>query len=285
LFTILPALLLLCGPALGADATVAAETSLRASPEGAEILAFVTSGTPAEVLEQREGWARVSIEGWVRSDVLEGGQPAPAAATPAPPQVEAVPATPAPAVVAAAPPAMATADAATGVPVEGVVRVKLGRFKKASAEREPVLLLPAGVELTDTESPETDRRMAEIEAEAARLKREAEIAMQGPSFRESTAARDKLMKERDVVLAERQEILMVRHGRHEAEARRLALVTGTTDSKGWFRLSTVEPGEYTVYTRLTRENVDLEWLEPITVGSAPLSLEFGEDTARGMLPK
>ena len=109
--------------------------------------------------------------------------------------------------------------------------------------------------------------------------------MQGPSFRESTASRDKLMKERDVVLAERQEILMVRHGRHEAEARRLALATATTDSKGWFTLSPVAPGEYTVYTRLTRENVDLEWLEPITVGSAALSLEFGEDTARGMLPK
>jgi len=266
LFAILPALLLLCGPALGADATVAAETSLRASPEAAEILAFVTAGTPAEVLERREGWARVSIEGWVRSDVLEGGQPAPAAATPAPP-------------------AMATADAATGVAVEGVVRVKLSRFKKASAERAPVLLLPADAELTDTESPETDRRLAELETEAARLKREAEIAMQGPSFRESTAARDELMKERDVVLAKRQEVLMVRHGRHEAEARRLALVTATTDSKGWFTLSPVAPGGYTVYTRLPRENVDLEWLEPITVGSAALSLEFGEDTARGMLPK
>jgi len=273
LFTILPALLLLCGPALGADATVAAETSLRASPEDAKILAFVISGTPAEILEQREGWARVSIEGWVRSDVLEGGQPAPAAATPAP------------AVVAAAPPAMAKADAATGVAVEGVVRVKLSRFTKASAERAPVLLLPADVELADTDPPETDRRMAELETEAARLKREAEIAMQGPSFRESTAARDELMKERDVVLAERQEILMVRHGRHEAQARRLAIVTTTTDSKGWFSLTPVAPGEYRVYSRLTRDTVDLEWLEPITVGSEALSLEFGEDTARGRLPK
>ena len=159
LFTILPALLLLCGPALGADATVSTETSLRASPDSSEILAFVTAGTPAEVLDLREGWARVRIEGWVRSDVLEGAQPAAAAATPAP------------AVVAAAPPAMATADAATGVAVEGVVRVKLSRFKKASAERAPVLLLPADAELTDTDSPETDRRMVELETEAARLKK------------------------------------------------------------------------------------------------------------------
>ena len=67
--------------------------------------------------------------------------------------------------------------------------------------------VPAGVELDDTDD-DSPQRLADLEAEAARLKSEAEQAMQGPSFYESTKERDDLMRKRDLLLAERQEIVI-----------------------------------------------------------------------------
>jgi hypothetical protein len=299
------ALLAPATPARG-GAALARETSLRSAAGGEERVAFLTPATPIEVVETRDGWVRVRIEGWVPAGDIAGAGPAgtaPAAAaatagptpvTPPPPAPTpsapppAAPVTPPPAL---APPAVVTesasgrlAAAGTSV-IEGTIRVQLSRLKKRVGAGATVLLLPAETDLETTDAA-TALRLAELEAEALRLEREAEWAMQHTSnFTEATAKRDALMAQRAEVLDKRQNILATEHGRHEQTARTAAVAQALADSKGWFRIESVPAGGYTLYTRMTRDGTDLEWIEPLTVGTGPVQVTLDETRARGMLPR
>ena len=66
------------------------------------------------------------------------------------------------------------------------------------------------------------------------------------------------------------------------DARDHALQTSLADTRGWFTLSSVPPGTYTIYGRLTRKNVDVEWIEKVTVGGAAVRIDLDETTARGL---
>ena len=170
--------------------------------------------------------------------------------------------------------------------IEGSIRVKFSRLKRRVAAGAPVLLVPAGVDLGGEMDSETSERLAALEAEAARLQGEVVHAMQHISnFTEATRVRDRLMAERDGVLAERQDVLAAVHGRHEHVARAAAVAQGIADSKGWFRISPVPPGQYTLYARMTREDTDLEWIEPLTVGAGPVQIDLDEKRAHGLLPR
>ena len=45
------------------------------------------------------------------------------------------------------------------------------------------------------------------------------------------------------------------------------------------------PGQYTLYARMTREDTDLEWIEPLTVGAGPVQIDLDEKRAHGLLPR
>lgn len=299
------AMLVVAAPASGEESTIVAETSLRPAPGAGEISAFLTAETPVQVLERAKGWVRVRIEGWVRADTLaesaaastSKADPAPSIPKPAPtpsqpppratpvtppppPPVDAVPVQPPPtAAVPSPPPAGAT--------VEGLVRVKLGRWKKASTAGLAVMLVPAEVDLgaAGTADPGAAERLAELDAEAARLAKEASEAMQKSNFTEATQLRDDLMDERDLVLAERLDLLAAEHGRREQAARTGAVATTVTDARGWFTLAPVLPGSYTLYVRLVSEKLDLEWVEPLTVGDTPVRIDLDDSKVRGLPPK
>ena len=280
-----------CLPVFGEESTLIKETSLRSEPGAGERTAFVTPDTPIEVLELRAGWVRVRIEGWVAADAVSAALPSrsvpaptPASEPPPPPPV-----TPQPEPITAPPTTIAQpavpAPAPTGVPVEGLIKVKFSRMKKKVAAGASVILLPASVGLgADPVPPETAKRLADLESEAARLQKDIEKAMQMSNFTEATRRRDEVRREREGILEERQQILAAEHGRHEHAARAAAVVSEIADSKGFFRISSVSPGAYTLYARMTRDNVDLEWIEPLDVGSAALRIDLDETTARGMLP-
>ena len=294
MFSILAALVVLASSptTLGSEPErqLSSDTSMRSSPEGGPVSAFLTAETRVRVIERKGDWVRVVLEGWIRADVLEAGSvsstsqpPSTPAAVPPPP-----PPTPAPAVVAPATvPAVATSSA-TIPAVEGLVQVKLSRRKKASASEAPVYLLPLTADLQSADAsatPEARQQLAELEAQAAQLHADAVKAMQGVNFTESTKLRDRLMRQRDDVLGQRLEQLIVWHGQNEVVARSAAVAKSTTDSKGWFEIPPVPPGDYTIYTRLANDDLDVEWIETVSVGSETLRLDLDETRARGMAPK
>ena len=289
-------LCLACLPVFGEESALIKETSLRSEPGSGERTAFVTPDTPIEVLELREGWVRVRIEGWVPADAVAAAlsprtvpQQTPDTEPPPPPPVTPPPApATAPPTTIARPPAPAPANltAPAGVPVEGLIKVKLSRLKKKVAAGAPVMLVPATVGMGQgLMTPETAKRLADLEAEAARLQGDIEKAMQMSNFTEATQRRDELRRERNGILDERLLVLAAEHGRNEHTARAAAVASGIADSKGFFRMTSVPPGAYTLYARMSGDDVDLEWIEPVDIGSAALRVDLDETTARGMMPK
>jgi hypothetical protein len=281
------------------ESTVVTETTLRPAPDAGEISAFLTAETPVEVVERRDDWVRVRVEGWVRANAVAGPpasaepavppmvpvSPSPEPATPAP-----APVTPPPAPVTAPRPAQTTVPA--GAAVEGLIDIKLKAWrglkqKKVSSAGMPVMLLPGVVDLasTDAESSETAERLAELDAKAARLEKEAKAAMRKSNFTEATLARDELLGERQAVLAERLDLLAAEHGRHEQAARATALATTVADARGWYTVAPVAPGTYTLYARLTGEDVDVEWVETLTVSGASVRIDLDESKAHGLPPE
>ena len=269
----------------GAGATLVRETSLRSGAGGEERVAFLTPATPIEVVESRDGWVRVRIEGWVPAGDVQGSDPAagsdPIPITPPPTTI-----TPPPVPVPVPVPAAAAATPAGAASIEGFIKVELGRFKKRAAAGAPVLLVPAGADLGEAQDPEVARTLATLEAEATRLQKEAETAMaQISNFDQAAEERDALMAQRAAVLEERQDVLSSEHGRHEQAARAVAVAHAIADAKGWFRIPSVPPGAYKLYARMTREDVDLEWIERVTIGAGPAQIDLDETRARGMLPR
>jgi hypothetical protein len=282
------ALLVVAVPALGEESTLVTETSLRPAPDA----------------EHGDGWARVRIEGWVRANTLAESAAAPTpkpdparpmpepAPTPSQPPPRATPATPPPPPPAGTapvqpPPAAVPSPPRAGVAVEGLIQIKLRRWKKTSLAGVPVMLVPAGVDLGDmgTADPETALRLAELDAEAARLQKEADKAMHKSNFTEATQLHDDLMAERDLLLAERRDLLAAEHGRHEQAARAAAVAMTVADTRGWFTLAPVPPGSYALYVRMVSDKADLEWVEALTVGDTPVRIDLDQSKVHGLPPK
>jgi len=245
--------------------------------------AFVTAGTPVDVVEREGDWVRVRLEGWVRADVVaDPSVAAPSAEAAAPAAVVPV------AAVAAAPEASSgTTAPSTGGMLEGLVQIEQGakkkKKKKAGAAGAQVMLLPGDFEPSPNE-PEAQAEIEAHEAEAEKLKKAAAKAMHLGSFSEATRTHDALMKERREVLSRRLDILAARHGRHESEARRVAITSTLTDSKGWYTISDVATGSYVVYTRMTRDDLDVEWFEPVEVAQGAVRQDLDDSNALSMPP-
>jgi hypothetical protein len=240
---------------------------------------LLSAGTPVEVLERQGPWIRVRVEGWLRAASVEAPLLPPAA------PLAAAPAVAPPAVAPPEVPRPSTAD--PGGTVEGAVRVQLRRLKPASGAGALVWLLPAAardeLERESLSEQEVERLQA-LEAEAVALQEQAARAMHLPNFTEATRKSDALRARRSAALEERGQILATRHGRHEALARRAAVGSVVADSRGWFSLGGTRPGAYTIYSRMVREDLDLEWIERIEVSAAgTVRVDLNETTARGLL--
>jgi hypothetical protein len=263
------------------------EASLRRTPAG-DLVAMLTSAAEVEVIEERDGWARVRVEGWIPATALAPGDPAPAPLAPPPPPAApgATAATEAPtpavpAVIVAVPAAAATAP---GGEITGSVSLPRGKLKKPLGEGTRVLVLPSPAPPLPEITDQVTARLAEIEAEVARLHKEEERAMQNESFSIAREERDVLRKQRRALEAERIEILSSLNSRREAAARSAAVAGAVADGQGRFVISGLSPGEYTLYARLSRQDMDVEWLSGIRLGQGPSELVLDPSGARGLPP-
>ncbi len=262
----------------GGEAHLVGETTLRASPAGGEVLGLLTAEAPVTEIERQGEWVRVRVEGWVRVGSLAQAPTLPGPGPSAPPPI------PPPSPSSA--PAVAVAGAA---PLEGTLEVKFGGGlfkKKLTGSGQQVWLLPAGFDLeaAGQVTPEDEARLGQLDAEAARLSKEAARAMQGSNFAESTKRHDALMAERKEILQERVGVLAAHHGRREAAARRAALFTAVCDARGFFVFPAIAPGSYRLYARLVDRELDLEWIEAVEVGAPGAKIELDETRAKGLSP-
>jgi hypothetical protein len=202
----------------------------------------------------------------------------------------AAPAAVVPVAVGTAPaaPSLAGSASATGSirGVVGVVGLPFRGSRKVTSAGATIWLVPSSVQLeADDATAAAERdRLAQLDADAERLEREAGQAMRMSNFTQATLTRDELMGQRARVLDERQDVLAAMHGLHEARAREAAVAHVVTDSEGRFVFPAVRPGSYSLYTRLTGKQQDVEWIEPVVVEPGPTEVELNETTARGILP-
>lgn len=260
------------GHARAADepARTRTETTLRPAPGSSETQGLLSRGTPATVLERQEGWVRVRVEAWIPASALDAAEPEP-------------PTTPAE--VPAASRAGIPAAGPAAVTVEGSFSLKLRELRKRGGAGALCWLVPPSADLgrEEHETAESNERLAALEQQAAQLEREAARAMSGSNFTAAMQQHDRLMVRRARVLDERQTILAARHGRHEARARGAAVAHSVADSKGWFSFTGVPAGTYVLYARLTRDDLDLEWIQTVAAEHGTVRIDLDEASARGLL--
>ncbi|MFQ5670337.1 MAG: hypothetical protein ACE5HD_07445 [Acidobacteriota bacterium] len=277
----------------GPDATrLLSETSLRDQPGGATLRALLTAGSPVNVLQERDGWLQVQVQGWIPAGALQEavtpGPSHPGDQRPGRPAAP-LPLTPPPATapLATGPsPRVGDVPSAPGLPVEGTIALKLSRLRTQWGRGAMVLILPPtwSPETTGEEEAGVSADLARLEDEAARLKREAERAMRQDSFSDARETFDTLMGRRQVLLARRSEALAILHGRRQAAARSHALLATVADARGWFSFPSVAAGDYVLYARMANDEQDVEWVEKITVGPGSLHLDLDESGARDLYP-
>jgi len=241
------------------ETKLARDAQLVATPAGASAVGEVAAGTPVTIVGREGSWVRIRVEGWLPADAIANA-PAPAAA----------------AVAVATPTQAGTAALPGNARLEGTLEIQHAgwmRKKKLTGAGRQIWLLPASfdVEGAGQVSADEQAQIDQLDADAARLTREAEKAMHGSSFTDSTRKHDELIKQRDQVLAKRTAILGLHHGRREAAARQAALASATCDARGFYAFPSIAPGGYRVYARLVERDLDLEWIEAVDIGAASLA--------------
>jgi hypothetical protein len=174
------------------------------------------------------------------------------------------------------------------VRLEGIIAVRHGvRLRKISGAGSVVMLLPGSGLGEDTSAVDAQdvQRLEELDSEAAEFKKRADRALTKDNFTEATEERDRHMNDYRRVLSQRTDVLAALHGRHEAVARNRAVLSRAADEQGYYIFSGVEPGTYTVYARLVKKDLDLEWMETVTVGSDAVRVDLDQTTARGLPPR
>jgi hypothetical protein len=283
------------GLTVGGEAVhlLSTQASLQPEPGSGPPSGLLTAGTPVTVVERQGDWLKVRVEGWVPVSALPALH---AEAAGVPPMTgETAEETPLAAGAAAA--AAATTGSAAAAPgavvrVEGVISAGSKRMRKITGAGSEVILVPgSGLGAGDPEADaRAQERLAEIDVEAEKLKKKADRVMQGDSFAtdnftEDSAEYNKIMAQRRRVLAERADVLAALHGRHEAEARRRSQASTIADERGFYTFPSLPPGTYTVYARLTRKDMDVEWVETVAVASETVRLDLNPENGRGFLKK
>jgi hypothetical protein len=176
--------------------------------------------------------------------------------------------------------------------VEGVISGGSRRMRKISGAGSEVMLVSGdGLGAGDPEADaEARQRLSELEAEAAEIKKQADRAMKGDSFSsdsftDSSREYEKKMAEWRRIMAERTNVLAALHGRHQADARKLSRASTVADERGFYTFGDLPPGTYTVYSRLVQKDLDVEWIETVTLASEPVRLDLGPENGRGFLEK
>jgi hypothetical protein len=252
--------LLAIGPGLaGRD-----EVTLFDEPRGAW-LGTVRAGARLEILEERDGWRRVRVEGWL---------PSPVGASPVPGSASGAPASPEP----APPPGSGAAVRGTLLPVgpsaaggagAGLVVLLVGRLDGLDAEHALLGTTCGG------QARAARERAASLRAEADRA------LTQVDNYRQAMNRHDRLDREAAEAEREGRDLLHTCRERAMALFESHALMKTISDVAGRFEFRDVPPGRYRVVAAETAGDRPRSWsLECPVSGPGQRVLDPRTDASR-----
>ncbi len=196
-------------------------------------LATLRGDAPVTVVEERDGWRRVRVEGWI-AGTPTGAAPAPAGA----------------AAGSAQPAEPATGKTASGALVEGVLQASPGDPANAPGSGLIVFLLAdlAALDRDHARAGEECRAdLGEVDARLQRLRAEFERSLNSSdNFREATRRKDAVRSEIQKVEQERREVALRCRRAADAIFHRHAVQKTISDEAGRFAFTGVVPGRYRV---------------------------------------
>ncbi|OLD62538.1 MAG: hypothetical protein AUI47_12200 [Acidobacteria bacterium 13_1_40CM_2_68_5] len=205
-----------------------ADLVLLDAPRGAW-LATVKEGAAVTVLEERDGWRRVRVEGWTM---------APAGA---PPDVSVQPPPAGPSALPGAAP--------TGARVRGVLAPDIRSGGSAGANLLVLLVRESAALLADHRRAGEDcrARVGDKDREIEGLRTDLEGALNSSdNFREATTRNDRTRTRLRAAERERQLIVQECRGKAQDIFERAAVQRAISDGGGRFEFEGVEPGRYGV---------------------------------------
>ena len=230
--------------------SLATATDLMSQPDGARVAVLLPGAVP-QVIETRDGWSRVTLEGWIRAEpgLPDATPPAPAAVTP---------------------PAPAPAASSDGA-IAGSVYVtdQKGRASVGSGLALRLLADPASAasEIAAI-AAECDVKRDALRAEAAALKDKGDRAMktiENPS--QAFEAYDEAKRQRSAKMREAKSWDDQCGSRQEAVFDAHAAQRALTSAEGKFSFDRVPPGRYTLHAALEAAGARHEWDLDVTVAA------------------
>jgi len=233
------------------------------APRGAW-LAEVRADAPIVVVEERDGWKRVRIEGWVPAAAV-GGVAATAQGTDAPegPEAAAPPAAGSAAAAAVATAASGAAAAAPGTRIQGVLMPARGMVP-ATVGANLVVLLIADVQKYDGErqalATSCESRIGAQDQAAQVAQALVNAAFNSTNnFTEASHRYDSAKADLNAAKKGRAAAVKDCLGQADALAERFAVSRAPSDSSGRFEFSGLGPGAYRIVAGDHRDGVDRAW--------------------------
>jgi hypothetical protein len=239
------------GASFAGDAPLrlAARAPLTAEHDGAGTIADLPAGTPVAVLQRDGDRVRVRVEGWIPASALPGET----AALGVPP----------------------TGNSAPATSIQGAISLAAPLSRRRTGAGAQVWLLPAGT--GGFAEGDEEARLDALASEMATLQTAAKKALEGgPNFAEATRKHDQIMADRRRAERERDDLVAGIHARHEGVALRAAVASGFADEHGAYKVE-APAGAYLLYARFLRGDLDVEWIETVTL---PSKLDLDETRAR-----
>jgi hypothetical protein len=255
--------LLVCGGALVvavlAGAAGGAGLQLFDAPRGAW-LAEARTDASIQVLEERDGWKRVRIEGWVPDDALA------AIAAPAGGADAAIAAAAAPGIAAAAP---LPAAHGTGATIQGVLMPTAGMVPATVGASLPVLLIADVAKYTAEQQAlvtSCRARIASQDAASEEAQRRLDAAFNSSgNFTEASRRNDRAKADLAAAKKARDEAVSACVDEADALAQRFAVARAPADTAGRFQFASLDPGTYRVFASEHREGAVRAWAFDATV--------------------
>jgi len=235
------------------------------APRGAW-MAEVRPDAPVVVIEERDGWRHVRVEGWI--PVRDGS---PAVVAPA----AAVGAAPAPSPVAAS---AAGAPAAAGASVRGVLAPRPG-MTPSTVGANLVVILVGDLERLDAEQASIGTRcrvtIQDLDRQLVEIQGRVDAALNSTNnFTEASRRFDRAKAERAAAKSARAAALKGCFDESDALYDRYAVARVGSDTTGQYEFRGVADGAYRVVARDRQADTARIWALPCAVaGGAPITID------------